>query len=114
MAKAKPRKILLYKERSGKEPFTEWHKSLRDTQAKGRILRRLRMLEQGHRGDYKALGAGLFELRFFFGSGYRVYYGEDGVDIIIILCGGDKASQRRDIDKAQSYWTDYKLRRDAR
>ena len=54
-----------------------------------------------------AVGEGVYELRFFFGSGYRVYFGEDGDKIVIILIGGDKSSQSRDIQKAQTYWKEY-------
>ncbi len=54
------------------------------------------------------MGAGVNELRFFFGAGYRVYFGEEGDAIVILLCGGVKDSQRRDIQQAQAYWQEYK------
>lgn len=53
------------------------------------------------------MGGGVNELRFFFGSGYRVYFAEDGDTIVVLLCGGDKDSQRRDIQRAQAYWQEY-------
>jgi putative addiction module killer protein len=68
----------------------------------------LEHLAQGHYGDYKAVGEGVYELRFFFGSGYRVYFAEDGNTIVVLLLGGDKGSQSKDITKAQRYWKDYR------
>lgn len=59
-------------------------------------------------GDFKPVGAGVNELRFFFGAGYRVYFGEDGDTLVVLLCGGDKSSQRSDIEQAQAYWQEYK------
>jgi len=53
------------------------------------------------------VGGGVFELRFFFGAGYRVYFGEDGDTIVVLLCGGDKKTQRRDIQRAKAYWQEY-------
>jgi len=72
-----------------------------------RILKRLYRIESGNYGDCKNLGDGVNELRFFFGAGYRVYFGEDGDTIVILLCGGDKDSQRKDIEKAKVYWKEY-------
>jgi putative addiction module killer protein len=71
------------------------------------LLARLRRLELGHYGDFKSVGAGVNELRFFFGAGYRIYFAEDGDTIVVLLCGGDKDSQRRDMQKAQAYWQEY-------
>jgi len=69
---------------------------------------RLRKVEQGHLGDCKAVGKGISELRFFFGPGYRVYLGQASGKIIILLTGGNKATQTKDIKKAKAYWTEYK------
>jgi len=68
---------------------------------------RLRRIEQGNYGDCKHIQNGLFELRFFFGPGYRIYFGEDGNTLVILLCGGDKSSQKKDILKAIKYWNEY-------
>ena len=64
-------------------------------------------MEQGHYGDFKPVGGGVYELRFFFGAGYRVYFAEDGDTIVVLLSDGDKGSQRRDIRQAQAYWQAY-------
>jgi putative addiction module killer protein len=67
----------------------------------------LEYVAQGNYGDYKSVGEGVYELRFFFGKGYRVYFGEDGDTIVVLLQGGDKSSQSKDITKARAYWKDY-------
>jgi len=99
--------VIVYANSAGKEPFTDWLNSLRDPITRRRILKRLLRLEQGHFGDVKPVGDGVNELRFFFGAGYRVYFGEDGDTIIVLLCGGDKGSQSRDIQQAKAYWQEY-------
>jgi putative addiction module killer protein len=103
-----PKDIIVYHDAAGNEPFTDWLNNLRDPLTRRRILRRLLRLGQGHYGDYKPVGAGVNELRFFFGAGYRVYFAEDGDIIVVLLCGGDKGSQSRDIQRAQAYWQEYK------
>ena len=100
--------IIVYRTPEGNEPFTDWLNSLRDPTTRRRILKRLLRLEQGHFSDFRPVGAGVNELPFFFGAGYRVYFGEDGGTIIVLLCGGDKDSQRRDIQQALAYWQEYK------
>lgn len=99
--------VIVFRTATGKEPFTEWLNSLRDPTTRRRILKRLLRLEQGNYGDFKPVGEGVNELRFFFGAGYRVYFAEDGDTIVVLLCGGDKGSQRRDIQQAQAYWQEY-------
>lgn len=64
----------------------------------------------GNFGDCKPIAEGVFELRLNFGSGYRIYYGQEGDQIVLLLCGGNKVSQDRDILKALAYWKDYLAR----
>jgi putative addiction module killer protein len=99
-----PKKVIVYADDNGRKPFTEWLNNLRDSVGRKRILARLFRLEQGNYGDSKPVGEGVSELRMFFGSGYRVYFGEYGNNIVILLCGGDKDSQAYDIQQAKVYW----------
>lgn len=107
---ASPKQVVLYADETGYEPFQTWIDSLRDTQGRRRILKRLLRVQQGNYGDVEPIGEGLSELRLFFGPGYRVYFGEDAGNIVVILCGGDKSSQDRDIENAKAYWQEYKSR----
>lgn len=81
--------------------FTEWLDGLSDQHATARIAQRLVRLQSGLFGDVKPVGQGLSELRIDYGPGYRVYFLQQGRVVIILLCGGDKGSQRRDIERAQ-------------
>lgn len=108
MRQANPRKIQIYVDQNGREPFTEWLKSIRNRRTQKRIQTRIDRLEAGNLGDYRSVGDGVFELRFQFGPGYRVYFGESENTIIVLLCGGDKSSQARDIEQAKTYWRAYK------
>ncbi len=107
MKSSKPKTLIVYQNEDGIEPFTKWLFSLRDSQVRKRIETRLSRLEQGNYGDVKPIGEGLSELRLFFGSGYRVYFGEQEDCIVVLLCGGDKSSQPRDIKEAKTYWKEY-------
>ena len=80
--------------------FVDWLTELDDVQARARIARRLDRLADGNFGDAKSVGDGVSELRFTFGPGYRVYYTMRGRTVVILLCGGDKHMQRRDIERA--------------
>lgn len=99
--------IVFFRDAAGKEPFTDWLSRLRDSVTRRRILKRLFRVEQGNFGDHQSLKDGVWELRFTFGAGYRVYYALDGDRIIILLMGGDKGSQKRDIARAKLYWQEY-------
>jgi putative addiction module killer protein len=102
-----PKTLTVYQDADGNEPFTNWFNSLRDVQGRQRIGTRLRRLEQGNYGDCQSIGEGISELRMFFGPGYRVYFGEEGDNIVLLLCGGDKSSQTQDIEVAKAYWKEH-------
>jgi len=102
-----PREIQNYVKADDSSPFEEWYNSLRDNKAKNRIQLRLARIQEGNLGDYRSVGEGVFELKIDYGPGYRVYFGQIGSIIILLLCGGDKSSQDRDIRKAKEYWADY-------
>lgn len=84
------------------DEFRAWIHNLRDDKAVTRIAARIRRLEQGNPGDAKSLGSGLLEMRVNYGPGYRVYYVRRGAVIVVLLCGGDKRTQQRDIKRAQA------------
>jgi len=96
-----------YSAKNGKIPFIKWKNSIKDSRMRKRIEERLNRLKNGNYGDYKNLGDGVYELRLFFGSGYRVYFAEVDNTIILLLCGGDKNSQTKDIKKAKEYWEEF-------
>lgn len=102
------KRILLYKTTEGKTPFLDWMESIQDFKTRGRIRARIDRLFLGNPGDYKGIGDGVFELRFHFGPGYRVYYGQEGEVLIILLCGGEKSRQDKDIKKAKQYLNDFR------
>jgi putative addiction module killer protein len=83
------------------ETFKKWITGLRDSLAQHRILARIKRLAKGNPGDVKPVGEGISEMRIDYGPGYRVYYKDTGKEIIILLCGGDKRTQSRDIEKAK-------------
>lgn len=105
-----PKQVLIYADETGYEPFQAWLDTLRDTQGRRRIIQRLLRLQEGNYGDVAAIGEGLSELRLFFGPGYRIYFGEDANNIVLILCAGDKSTQSRDIADAKAYWKEYQNR----
>jgi len=80
--------------------FDKWLKSLKDRSVRNRVLARLARIENGHFGDYKQLSSDLYELRFFFHGGLRIYYGICDGKVILLLYGGNKSSQKNDIEKA--------------
>lgn len=107
-----PREILLYISVDGSCPFEAWLNGLRDRPARARIKKRLDRVELGNLGDVKPLGEGVSELRVDYGPGYRIYFAQVGTTIVVLLCGGDKSSQRQDILKAKQYWIDFQQRQD--
>lgn len=110
MRNAYPRAIDFYQIPNGHEPFTEWFFSIQDTRVRQRIQARLTSVRAGNLGDHKFVGDGVWELRLNFGAGYRIYFGKVDNTIVLLLCGGDKSSQKRDIRLAKNYWNEYKER----
>ena len=100
-----------YQTADGRSPFAEWLAGLRDRRALQAVTGRIVRMQAGNRGDWKALGAGLFELRIDTGLGYRVYCGQDGTALVLLLCAGNKRTQSKDIEHARDYWQDYQARR---
>jgi putative addiction module killer protein len=82
--------------------FEAWLTALTDERARGRIASRIQSAGLGHFGDCKPVGAGVSEMRIHTGSGYRVYYARRGRVVYLLLCGGDKSSQKRDVGLAKS------------
>ncbi len=82
--------------------FDEWLSGLSDRRGKARILARLTSAEKGNFGDCEPIGEGVSEMRIHTGPGYRIYYVRNGLSVYVLLCGGDKSSQKRDIVTALS------------
>ena len=108
MREIQPREVRVYQTSNAREPFNEWLRSIRDIEIQARIRARLERLEDGNMGDCKSVDEGVYELRIHFGAGYRIYFGQISNTIILLLCGGEKSSQRRDIERAKTYWLEYK------
>ena len=107
--KIRKREIKIYMNSNGYAPFEEWRRGL-SIQARVRIQTRVDRGMAGNFGDYKYLKDGVFEFRIHVLSGLRIYFGQDGNEIVVLLCGGSKKTQKQDIKKAKEYWQDY-LRR---
>ncbi|MFW9876499.1 MAG: type II toxin-antitoxin system RelE/ParE family toxin [Candidatus Thorarchaeota archaeon] len=99
-------KIEIYRTTSGKCPFEVWFEKIREIHTRAKILTRLDRLKLGNFGDCKILGNGLSELRIHYGPGIRIYYTKIGNKLILLLCGGNKGSQSKDIKKAKEYLKD--------
>jgi putative addiction module killer protein len=103
-----PKEVVVFRARDGRVPFEEWLNDLDDKRAVARVLARLARVRQGNLGDCKAVGEGVLELRVDYGPGYRVYFGQQGRTLVVLLCGGDKRSQDRDIRQAKLFWQEFK------
>jgi putative addiction module killer protein len=95
-----------YVTEQGTSPFRTWLGRL-DVVVRARIQARVLRFETGNLGDHRAVGSGVWEARCDFGPGYRIYFAKSQATILLLLLGGDKASQRTDIRNAQKYWSDY-------
>jgi putative addiction module killer protein len=105
-----PYSIDYYKKENGTAPFREWLESLRDVNGRARIRVRLDRARLGNLGDHKHLGNGIWELRLDCGPGYRVYFAKEENRIILLLVGGNKDTQSRDIAQADDYLQDHRRR----
>jgi len=99
-----------YQTAAGGRPFVAWLDRLADRQARARIEARLARVAVGNLGDAEPVGEGVVELRIDWGPGYRVYLARIGKVMVLLLCGGDKKTQQRDIRNAKAYFEDYKRR----
>ncbi|KVH54476.1 addiction module killer protein [Burkholderia sp. MSMB1072] len=102
--------LLRYQRDDGREPFTEWLNAVRDKLAQARIRERLRRVQAGNFGGCEPVGEAVIELRVHVGAGYRVYFGRHGSALVLLLSGGDKASQSDDIRRAKEHWSNWKRR----
>jgi putative addiction module killer protein len=99
-----------YLDEAGRSPFGQWFQRL-DGPVAARVTTSLTRLGLGNWSNVKGVGAGVFEVKIDFGPGYRVYFGKDGDAIVILLAGGTKKRQGRDVEAAQERWKNYKKRR---
>lgn len=102
--------IRYYLARDGRTPFETWFGSL-DPAARAKVTIAIARLEQGNLSNVKGVGQGVLEYRINFGPGYRVYFGRDGDTLVILLTGGTKQRQQRDIAAAIALWADYRQQR---
>ena len=105
-----PKELRIYVTEEGREPFSEWLASFRDIKTRAKIRVRLDRVSLGNFGDCNGVGEGVQELRIDYGPGYRVYFGLEGQTIVLLLCGGDKSTQIKDIETAKRYWNEYRRR----
>jgi len=106
-----PYEIDYYKTPEGKAPFKEWLEALRDVNGRAKIRVRLDRARMGNLGDNKPVDEGVCELRIDYGPGYRVYFAIEGNRIVLLLIGGDKSTQKRDIVQAITYLQDHRRRK---
>jgi putative addiction module killer protein len=105
-----PHKLKIYTTDDDEAPFLFWLNSLKDRRARARIKKRLDRVAFGNFGDHRSVGEGVFEFRIDHGPGYRLYFAQIEMFVILLLYGGDKSTQARDILKAKQFWAKFKLR----
>lgn len=101
------RQIQIYEQVDGKCPFEEWIHGLKDKKAKAVVFQRIDRVRLGNFGDCRSLRRGVYELKISWGPGLRVYFGFEGLQIVLLLCGGDKGSQAKDICRAHQLWEEF-------
>ena len=102
--------VKAYQDTAGCKPYADWLESLTDNKTKARVVARVNRIAAGNFGDCKPLRDGVQELKIDFGPGYRVYLSKQGPVLVMLLCGGDKSDQSRDIERAIAYLKDWKQR----
>ncbi len=108
--RAFPFDLEYYVSATGKIPFKKWLEELQDVSARAKIRVRLDRVRLGNLGNNRAVGEGVRELKVDYGPGYRVYFAQEGTHLILLLLGGDKSNQEKDIETAKKYLNDYKRR----
>jgi putative addiction module killer protein len=103
--------VVQYEAADGACPFADWFEGL-DARAAAKVRTAIARIETGNFGDVKPVGEGVSERRIDFGPGYRVYFGQDGQRLVVLLAGGTKKRQQRDIAQAKAYWRDYMQRKE--
>ena len=99
-----------YINEGGRAPFRDWFESLRDFKAQEVIDTRMARVRLGNFGNCQPVGQSVLELKIKYGPGYRVYFGRTGEKIILLLCGGDKSTQQKDIQTAHRFWRRFEER----
>ena len=104
-------RLIEYLDRQGESPFATWFSTI-ESRAASKVTVALVRIAQGNLSNVKSVGAGLLEYRIDYGPGYRIYFGRDGEQLVILLAGGTKKRQQADIEAAQARWRDYKQRKE--
>ena len=107
---AQLKEVAFYEDSDGTQPFRAWFDGLRDKRTQAKIQARIDRVKLGNFGYCEPVGEGVLELKIDYGPGFRVYFGQIGGQLVILLCGGDKGTQRRDIKTAHEYWADHRRR----
>lgn len=102
------RRAIIYKTDNGHEPYSEYIASLKDRGGAAKIRVRVTRAELGNFGSHRKIGKGIIELKIDYGPGYRVYVGQHGQELIVLLCAGDKSTQDTDIKAALKWWEEFK------
>jgi len=107
---AEQKQVSIYLDKDGNAPFSQWINSLADVKGRAKIRERIARIRLGNMGDCESVGEGISELRIHFGPGYRIYFGQEGIRIVVLITGGSKRTQKKDIRMAKVLWKDYKER----
>ncbi|MBP9839335.1 MAG: type II toxin-antitoxin system RelE/ParE family toxin [Proteobacteria bacterium] len=109
--KIEEKEVRIYCRENGSCPYFDWFNSISNERLRQIIQARLARLRLGNLGFCRSLGDGVFELKIDFQAGYRIYFGNDSLGLVILISAGDKSSQNEDIKKAKGFWKDYKQRK---